>query len=474
MTRSRYATEPFTAGSFAPGYDGETQLPQEFTNLYGSGGLYSTPTEMAALARMLLNQGVFDGRQLLSASSITEMARNQTTTQALQPVLMADAYGLGWDGVRQDGLAVVGVTAWHKNGGTFIYGSDFFVLPDEGLALMITGTSTTYRPGMLAERILLQALVERGSLAAPPMRLTATSVPAVTAGEARAAPLAGVYAATDDIYRLQTQVDRTVVMANYADGIWSDEAVVMKMRDDGFFASDAEPLVSYRTVLVHGQHYLTRRAPAGLGHYLREVPYLQRLEAKSPVSAAWQNRLGRRWLVVNEPESSWLPNGRPVLTLSDVPDLPGYIVINADVNGKQNQIADASTSDHIALMCLKIPVAFGRDLNDVVIVPRSGEEWVIVGSGVFRPASSVTPLGASGAVMPIGTEGYAQWLSVAASATAQIIALSGATAWKLYDSEFNLQSSGEGSSPPQLPAHERPAYLLIYGNPNAVIRASLT
>lgn len=476
MTRSRYATEPFADGSFAPGYDGDTQLPQEFPNIYGSGGLYSTPSEMASLARMLLNQGVFDGKQLLSTSSIAEMARNQTLTQPLQPVVITDGYGLGWDGVRQDGLAAAGVTAWHKNGGTFVYGSDFFVLPDEGLALMITGTSTAYRPGMLAERILLQALVERGRLAALPQPLSTISTPAATASSTvPVAPMAGIYAAADSIYRLQTRADGTVAMSNYADGLWSDDATILKMRNDGFFSSDTEPLVSYRSVLAQGQHYLTRRTPNGMGHYLRELPWLQKLDAKAPLSAAWENRLGRRWLIVNEPASSWLMMyASPALTLSSVPGLPGFVVTNADVKGKENQIADASTSDRAARMCLKIPFAFGRDLDDLEIFPRAGEEWVRVGSGVFRPASSVAPLAAGDTLVSIGTEGYAEWRSVAASTTAQTITLSGATAWKLYDSGYNLLSGGDDPGMAQLPAHDSPFYVLVYGNPKSLVQASLS
>lgn len=474
MTQSRYATERFPAGTFAPGYDGDTQLPQEFPNIHGSGGLYSTPTEMAALARALLNQGIFDGKPLLSAASITEMARNQTLSQPLQPVTLTDGFGLGWDGVRQDGLAAVGVTAWHKNGGTFVYGSDFFVLPDEGLALMITGTSTTYGPGKLAERILLQALVERGSLAALPAPLTTITPSAVHASEAPFTQIDGMYASADALYRFQTQADRTVRMSNYDAGNWNEEAIVLKMRDDGFFSSDTEPLVSYQAVQAQGRQYIIRRAPGGMSHYLRELPYLQKLDAQAPLSAAWQNRLGRRWLVVNEPDSSWLMQyASPVLTLSGVPDLPGYIVVNADTHGKENQIADASTSDRVALMCLKIPFALGRDLNDVAIFPRSGEEWVQVGSSVFRPADSVWPLAAGSSVLSIGTEGYAEWRSIPASPGAQNIALSGATAWKLYDGEFNLKSSSDSARQPQLPAHAAPFYLLVYGKANSLVSTML-
>lgn len=474
MVRSRYATELLPTGSFAPGYDGDTPLPQEFVNLYGSGGLYTTPTEMAALARLLLNQGMFEGQRLLSAQSIAEMARDQTVNQPLRPVAMTDGYGLGWDGVRQDGLAAAGVTAWHKNGGTLIYGSDFYVLPGEGLALLITGTSTTYHPGALAERILLGALVERGRLAALPGKLTATPSSALTASDAQLAQMAGVYASGDSIYRLQPQADRTVRMSKYAAGAWDDNASLLKMRDDGRFASDAAPIVSFQPVLAQGQRYLTRRAPSGMGHYLFEYPFLQQLGARTSLSAAWQDRLGRRWLAVNEPaDSLGLLFSGPVLTLSDVPGLPGYIVTNADAIGKQNQIADASTSDSLALMCLKLPFALGRDLDDVVIFPRAGEEWVRVGSSVFRPETSVAPLAVGASTLQIGAEGHAEWRSIADSAHAQTIALTGATAWRLYDDQFNVQASGDGASPAQLTAHAGKSCLLVYGPPDTSIGVAL-
>lgn len=475
MVRSRYATERFAVGSFAPAYDGDTPLPQEFANLYGSGGLYTTPTEMAALARMLLNQGMFEGQRLLSAESIAEMARNQTVNQPLRPVAMTDGYGLGWDGVRQDGLAAAGVTAWHKNGATLAYGSDFYVLPDEGLALLITGTSTTYHPGALAERILLGALVERGRLAALPRKLTPTPSSALTASDAQLVGMAGVYASGDSIYQLQPQADRTVAMAQYDAGAWNDSPTVLKLRDDGRFASDAAPLQSFQAVQAQGHRYLTMRTPNGMGHYLFEYPYLQQLEARAPLSAAWRGRLGRRWLAVNQPAESLLfQYGGPVLTLSDVPGLPGYIVTNAEAIGKQNQIADASTSDSLALMCLKLPVALGRDLDDVVILPRAGEEWVRVGSSVFRPEASVVPLAVGASSLRVGAEGYAEWRTIGASATAQTVTLTGASAWNLYDDDFNLQARGDATRQPQLPASAEPSYLLVYGDANASIGVMLS
>ena len=349
------------------------------------------------------------------------------------------------------------------------------MLPGEGLALLITGTSTTYRPGALAERILLRALVERGRLAAMPQKLAATPSAALTASDAQRAQMTGVYASGDSIYQLQPQADGTMAMAQYDAGAWADSPTVLKLRGDGRFSSDAAPLQSYQAVQAQGQRYLTLRTPNGMGHYLFEMPYLQQLEAKAPLSAAWRARLGRRWLAVNQPaESLLLQYGGPTLTLSDVPGLSGYIVTNAEAIGKQNQMADASTSDSLALMCLKLPFALGRDLDDVVILPRAGEEWIRVGSSVFCPEDSVAPLAVGASSIQIGVEGHAEWRAIAASATEQTITLTGAAAWSLYDGEFNLLASGDATRQPQLPASADQSYLLVYGAANASIGVTLS
>jgi hypothetical protein len=49
------------------------------------------------------------------------------------------------------------------------------------------------------------------------------------------------------------------------------------------------------------------------------------------------------------------------------------------------QVLDASSSADVARMCLKIPYIYGRDLNDLEILPRAGEAFVRIGSEVFRP-----------------------------------------------------------------------------------------
>ena len=465
MVRSRFSLEPFAEGSFAPGFSGDEKLPQEFVLPYASGGLYTTPSEMSRIARMLLNGGQLDDRRILQPESVTEMARDQTLTQPLRPVIVPDGYGLGWDGVRQQGLAAVGVVAWHKNGGTSLYGSDFFVAPGEGLALMITGTSTSYPSGTLAERILLNALVENGRIAALPAPLPEIPLPEAVPTDEQLELIAGVYANYEGLLRIQVQADRTLAVSRYSAGDWVPSLAGLKLRNDGSFSSAAAPNKAYWATSAQGETYLVARVPFGMGHYRFELAYAQKIAPKAALSPIWQARLGRQWLAVNEPADSlaFAGEGNPVFTLAAAPDLPGYVLANAGPIDKHNQIVDPSASASIAQMCLKIPPIQGRDLDDVLIETRSGEEWVRVGSSLFRPQAGVPMLTAADSAVLIDDEGLAEWRKLAAAGS---VTITGASAWKLYDADLKLLASGSDGGPVSAVAG---AYLLLYGAPNTAI-----
>ena len=472
MARSCFPLTPFADGSFAPGFSGGTKQPQEFTLAYASGGLYSTPTEMARLARMLLGGGQLEGKRILQPESVAEMARDQTLTQPLRPVIIADGFGLGWDGVRQGGLAAVGITAWHKNGGTSVYGSDFFVVPDEGLALMITGASTGYGSGVLAERILLNALLERSRISTLPPALPLTPGPEALASDAQLSQMEGVYAHYQGLLRLKVQADRTLSISKYAAGAWTASPASLKLRSDGTFSSDASPNNAYSTATSQGQSYLLARTPFGMGHYLFELPYAQKMRAKTALSAAWQARLGRKWLAVNDSfDSLGLVQGGVLFTLAGVPDLPGYVLASADPIDKHDQIADPSGSDSAALMCLKIPMAQGRDLDDVLIESHNGEEWVRVGSSLFRPLLGVPTLGIGAHALMMGAQGFAEWRQLPSTGAVKI---GGVTAWMLYDQDLAFVRSGSGNGTSALPGRGSKAYLMLFAMANAGVDVTVT
>ena len=464
MSQSRFALTPFPAGRFAPAFreDG-TPWPQECTNGYATGGLYTTPSDMTRLARMLINGGEFAAVRILSPAAVAEMGRDQTSTLTLNP-LPNFRWGLGWDGVAQPGLAVVGVTTWHKNGGTMLYGSDFFVAPEERLAVIITGTTTTYGSGTLAERILLNALAERGRIAQVPAPLPEVPQPEQAATDADLAAMVGFYAQYEALLRIEAEDDRTLTIRRYNDGVWDEDARDLKRRQDGTFSSDAQPLAAYWTFIAEGRRYLGVRNRRGLGHYLAAFPFGQGVEPAADLSPAWVARAGQRWLLVNESDQSIVLalGAPPGATLETVAGLPGYLL---GFSG----IVDPAGSDTRARMFLKIPVNFGRDLNDVVMEIRYGEEWLRCGGFLFRPQASVPVLAMGNNLVPIGAEGLAEWRKL--PVTGARVTLSGTSAWKLYDADLALLASGKGDG--NTGANPSGGYLLLYGAPDGVIRVSV-
>lgn len=463
MRQSRFALTLFPRGSYAPAFreDGRP-WPQECVNPYATGGLYTTPSEMTRLARMLINGGSFAGVRILSPDAVAEMGRDQTATLTFNPV-PTTRWGLGWDGVAQPGLAAVGVTAWHKNGGTSFYGSEFFVAPEERLALIITGTSTAYGSGTLAERILLNALAERGRIADIPAPLPAVLPPEQTATDAELAAMVGFYANYEAVFHIESQADRSLTMKQYNAGHWEVIARDLKRRDDGTFVGDAQPLSAFWTFSADGRRYLAQRTPAGQGHYLSEMPWAQRVEPGAELSPAWQARVGRRWLIVNErPDSVALTSDNPAMILEQIKELPGYLLGFAG-------LVNPAGSDMRAQMFLQIPILHGRDLDDLVIETRDGEDWVRCQGLLFRPQAGVPELVAGNNRVTIGAEGLAEWRQL--PATGAIVAITGASAWQLYDADFALLASGQGYG--DTGANPTGAYLLLHGAPDALIRVSV-
>jgi CubicO group peptidase (beta-lactamase class C family) len=461
MDHSGFTLTVFPAGTYAPGYRGDVKQPLECLNCYGGGGLYSTPSDMGRIAIMLMNGGEFDGRRILSAAAAAEMARDQTASLPFNPV-PSYRYGLGWDGVIEGGLEAVGVTTWHKNGGSVFYGSELFVAPQERLAVFITATSTGYNPVRLAELILLHALVERGRIAAMPALLANVPLPERTATDADLAAIAGCYGRHDMVMRIEVQSDRTLTLLADAQGQWRPRGTGLKLRADGTWSSDIAPHLSFRTLTADGRRYLVVRAVNGYGHVEEDLLYGQAMAPQAALSAAWQARVGRKWLTVNEHP---LAIEQPLsVGLHAVPELRGYVITDA------GQIVDPSGDDTRARMCLNIPIIGGTDLNDVVVEMRDADEWLRIGSVLYRPQETLRALMPGSHTFTIGPEGWGDWFRLPASGT---VSIANSTAWKVLDADFVLRASGENAGSASLPGTGDAAYLLVYGAPGAAVRVTL-
>lgn len=486
MARSRYAVQLFAQGTFAPGRSPAGQLFLECINAHASGGLFTTPSEMSHFAQIFLNNGRVNGVTVLSEASVKAMSTLQAVNEPLRPVPVDWGFGLGWDDVRQGAFAVSGIRAWRKNGGTMVYGSDFYVLPDHGLAVLITGTSTEYKPDAIAEHVLYQALVEQGSLPAAPQKFKTMSGTTQSSYAVKTEDLYGIYANYQAVFRVSAAKEAdTVQVHKWQQNQWAEDTI-WKRQPDGLFASADKPLRAFGLARFGDQRYLTLHMPAGAGYSRLDIAFAQALSAKSPVPQAWAQRLDRPWLVINELYTSLsLAGGGAALTLFTVPELAGYIGVNGGAAGCENQLLVANEPD-AARMFLNIPYTMSRDLNDVLLERYDGQDYLRIGRLLFKPLDAVPLLdvGSRWESTP-SPHGHAVWVRVAQAMQLQVqgaIAafVYGADLEPVFPDQFRASLGGLVKSEDVFGTPLKPARLrvpqgglvLLYGVPGNTVAVS--
>jgi len=477
MTHSRYPTEAFADDVYAHAYTDSattTADPQEFVNLYGSGAVWSTPTDMAHVATMFMGGGVYAGHRILSAASVAEMGRDQVRTTLDPAPLNTYIYGLGWDTVKQRGLAAVGQVGWMKGGDTQVYHAAFLVAPGAKISAVVEAVGyaiSSTNAEDLAERMILHALVDKGTLPKTPAIVGATKLPIRTPTAAQVAAVVGVYGAGGNTFRVTADAAGALTLSSLATGGWVPlSTTTFTLRSDGAFWAPNDKGTSIRAVTGWGRRYLDLRDRAGYGHYRTDLLLGERVLPGKPLTAAWQAREGKTWLIVTDVPTSTNWGAPPRIGIVEIPDLPGYVGTAGDGGGGGGvTLIDPSTSDALGAMFLVIPTAQGRDLADVVFLQRGGEEWLRTGSAVARPQASVPVLALGANTVTIGTEGYAEWRSVAA---ASALAIAGTDTWKLYDADLALVASGVGNAASV--AATAGAYLEVFGKAGATTTVTVT
>ena len=478
MKHSAFTGEPFAPGSYATVYRAGVAQPQEFVGAQASGGLYTNPTDMAAFARIFLNGGALGSTRILSAASLQTMAVDQTLGTFNPAKSMAWSYGLGWDSVHEAGLQAVGVQAWTKGGDSNFYGAELIVAPDDGLAVMVMGTQGAgFNHNVLAQRVLLRALAEKGRIATFPAPLAPLASPVATVPVGISEAVEGVYATYASVAQVRKDSDGSLITLRLGPDGFGPGIAPLRYRSDGWFTADSTPLSSYRAVREGTRQYLVQRAAAGVGHYLEQQAYMERVQAPgTPLSAAWGKRDGSSWLLVNESPDSHVDQivGTRRFSLVAIPELPGLVIAWQSGDTPAPIVLDPTASDTTARMMLVIPAMNGRDLNDLDVVNQGGEEWLRWGDSLHRPQATVPLLHANASsTVSIGAEGFAEWRSVQAGAAPVQITLSGASAWRLYDPDFHCIASGTASGQTSLPAGAGLAYLLLFGAANTSATVTL-
>src|SRR4030095_14466923 len=115
-------------------------------------------------------------------------------------------------------------------------------------------------------------LEENGRIAAFPSPLPRAVPPVAPVPDGLLAAIGGEYALGSLIVQLQAQPDGSLLASLRSDAGWTPSGSPLKYRDDGWFASDQDPLRAFKVVdadvLGQPTQYILNRAPAGYGHYL--------------------------------------------------------------------------------------------------------------------------------------------------------------------------------------------------------------
>ena len=395
MSLTGYPTVALPEGSFVHPYHKGQRLPQEMTAAHATGGVFSTPTDLMKLARLFLDQGAYQGRRIVSAEAIRDMGMDQAAYVRINPVASSTTWGLGWDAVRQEGLAAAGLQAWQKGGDTFFFSTQFFVLPEPRLAMMISGNGFDYGALSLAEGVLLRAARERGAIGALPATIVAT-VPPASSSSPDLAKLAGIYASEAGPFRILAEGDGSLTLSHWlADGHWEAAAGTGKLRErnDGHWWSDENPALSVRFQTVDGHRYLIARVlSANRQYWIGNIVGERLSPLDAPLPVAWRARVGSRWVCNNEsPESLIKVLGPTIGSIDELKELPGYVLWS---NKQLLRVVDDGTAG----MTIKAPGFAGRDLVELRMVPvpdptnpQGPSEELHNGSLVFQRVATSPP-----------------------------------------------------------------------------------
>lgn len=376
MSQTGYAVEPAAEGTYVPPYYEGKRLSQEMPAAFATGGVVSTPSDMMKLARLLMDYGVYNGKRIVSEAGVRDMGVDQAPRSRLNLTPSSLHIGLGWDTVRQSAMDAAGLHAWSKNGGTTFFVTEFIVLPEARIAVMVNGNGHDYGSLPLVEELLLRTAAEHGKIRALPDKL-APAVPALLSPAPDTSMLTGIYACSAFPLQVLKAEDGSLTLRRWSAQGWKVVDSDLRARSDGYWWSDAVSSRCYRFQFADGHPYLIQRDVAASGFYWNEVPMGQWLPPLDlPLPPAWQDRVGSRWNCIND-FSVLRQFGPLVLELNTLEELPGYLLWDHE---QLLRVID----DNEAGMTVKIPVNAGRDLLELRVIVEGGQERLHSSGFVFE------------------------------------------------------------------------------------------
>lgn len=434
-------------------------------NAYASGGVYATPTDLARLGRVFLNQGRHGAQPYLSAGLVAATGSDQTLGTFNPLPCEAYRFGLGWDTVAQPGLASQGVVGWQKTGDFPSLGTNLVVIPAEGLGVVVFcagGHTDSDAAVRISERILLRALVARGRLAAMPPALSTADRPTRSVPDGQHSDIVGDYTGSRGVFRLSSDGNMLTLAKFIGDPKkpWEDLHARLSLRDDGWYAADGDPVTALKPMAIDGRRYLAERVNLGRGHYTTQRLLCEQLPERALLGEPWRSSaVAETWLPVNDhfAESflSALSTG-PVVQLQALPGRSDYLV---GAGNNALRAPEPPDPDRLDGSFLRLPYA-GKDLKEAAIDARG---WLRSGSTLYQPLSRVVEID-SAQTLSIAFDADAQWCRCTRAGSLRI---DGARTWLIYDHELNWRADSRSAT--SSVAIQAGDLVLVYAVPGASV-----
>jgi CubicO group peptidase (beta-lactamase class C family) len=473
MTRSSFATSSLPEGSFARAFHDGWALPLEIQNSHAAGGIYSTPEDLVRFMAMISARGEVNGKRFISEASLDAMEQDQTAGTFRVIDCNLYTFGLGWDNTYHPGPGSVGQKALTKNGGTLMYRAELWVIPEQNLGVAVAAVNAPYSDlADLAQKTLLAALVDNGTLYSMPEFIARPLSPPTVPSDELIGAFTGYYANYSDLFKITSLPDKNIQIHMRDQGKWLTLFPELRYRKNGWFASKDNPYQAFSFREENDRIYLVMRNFKD--YYFAEIPIAQYLHKAEALSAAWGSRLNKAWVMANEIANSYTFyfSNYPRLNIEIIEDLPGHLFV---WEPGDYLTFFAGSEQEIAYMNIQIPMNSGRDLSDLEVIKKGNEEWLRCSGYLYRPIETIPSL-ASGTSMQVTVkeEYITEWVRLEKAGKKATLLLNAPdnVRWKIYDSSFHQFASGWSSGCIFMETGEEDYYIGLYAEPGQTIDLS--
>lgn len=407
--QNTYTTvEGMDKSKIAPIYIGDSKLPYVDCHLIGSGGIYSTASDVAKFGQLFTGQR----EDLLSQASLQEMQESNSKNDAIC-YTEGDKqlnYGLGWDCVDTYPYSAYGLKAMTKGGSIIFQNSALVVLPKEHLsAAMIvsggTGDDATYA----LQDMILTVLEEEGIISEQKdLQVKTENAADVLPLPKEMKSFAGYYIG-NAIYKVSFSDTGTLVFEN------AEDKYQMKQEyayiGEGNFAPLNGSYLSHTGEMTYnsngnqgygilrfsqeknGKTYIIGNSYEtiyGLGESANSMAFAEKIESQTidaKTIEKWNHRDGRKYFLTSSVYHSFDYYMNGIIELQCNRELTGFI--HADNMMKLAQIKD----ENHAVNEMDIPIMMGRDLATYDFVEGESGETLKLSSLTYVSEEAVSSIG---------------------------------------------------------------------------------